>query len=410
MHILIISEIFPPDMAGSSTRAHNVAKGLLAKGVKVTVLAGFPHYPTGNVPQEYRKKAFVQEYVDDIRVIRTYVPPLESKGFLKRAILFAAFVVSSIFPFVLVGRVDGVFASNPQIISAYPALVYKMLHRCPVVLNVDDLWPENLYDLGMLKSKNSRRVGEFVARLAYRKADAITPISPAYVETIVDKYSVPGDKVIVVPGGVDLSIFSSRESQAHRRGVFTIMYIGAFSPAYDFDQVLEAAKLFEREDIEIVLRGGGETAPLVRDRIRELDVRNVELVQSIVSREEVARIMAGVDLLLLPLNGTENVEKGISTKLYEYQAVGKPIICCSRGMPGRYVAETKSGIVVKPGDYEGLAEAIMYVYHNREIAKELGENGRRYVEENLSLQQIISKLISVFKAAGSSRLMRTVDV
>jgi len=94
------------------------------------------------------------------------------------------------------------------------------------------------------------------------------------------------------------------------------------------------------------------------------------------------------DALLLPLSGLENVERGISSKLYEYQAAGKPIICCSSGMPGRYVSETGSGIVVKPGDYEALAEAVLYLKENRAVAENLGASGRRYVESNLTIEMI----------------------
>ena len=402
MHILMISEIFPPDMAGSATRAYNVAKGLLAKGHKVTVIAGFPHYPTGNVPLAYRRKAFAREHVGNINVIRTYVPPLASKGFFKRAVLFMVFTLSSIFPFSLIRKVDGVFASNPQIISFFPALLYGTAHRCRIILNVDDLWPENLYDLGMLQSNNSRKLGEFVARLAYSGADAIAPISPSYVDVITTKYVRGKRKITVVPGGVDLSIFPASSSGSDSGKEFTVMYIGAFSPAYDFNQILKAAKLLEGQKIRIIIRGGGEVAPLIRDGIKELELSNVELVEKIVPREEVAKIMSSVDVLLLPLNGTENVEKGISSKLYEYQAVGKPIICCSRGTPGRYVRETESGIVVEPGDHEALAKAIMYFDSHREIAEKQGLSGRDFVEKNLSLISISSKLLRMFEQTAVS--------
>ena len=398
MHILVISEIFPPDMAGSATRAYNIAKGLIAKGHKVTVIAGFPHYPTGNVPHSYRRKAFSRENVGNIDVIRTYVPPLASKGFLKRAVLFVVFSLSSTFPFPVIRKVDGVFASNPQIISFFPALLYKAVHRCRIILNVDDLWPENLYDLGMLQSSNSRRFGEFVARVAYSGADAIAPISPTYVDVITTKYVRKKGKITVVPGGVDLSMFPVASSESNGEKEFTVMYIGAFSPAYDFNQVLMAAKLLEgRQEIRIIIRGGGEVAPLIRDGIREFELSNIWLIESIVPREEVVKIMSSADVLLLPLNGTENVEKGISSKLYEYQAVGKPIICCSRGTPGRYVRETESGIVVEPGDYEELARVIMYLLNHREIAEKYGLNGRDFVEKNLSLLGISSKLLRMFE-------------
>ena len=58
----------------------------------------------------------------------------------------------------------------------------------------------------------------------------------------------------------------------------------------------------------------------------------------------------------------------MSSKLYEYQAVGKPIICCSNGIPGTYVEETKSGLVVSPGDYEALTQAVINLKANPNLA------------------------------------------
>jgi len=90
---------------------------------------------------------------------------------------------------------------------------------------------------------------------------------------------------------------------------------------------------------------------------------------------------------------------GLSSKLYEYQAAGKPILCCSGGQPGRYVSETESGVVVKPGDYEGLVKAVLYLRENRDVAERLGASGRRYVENNLSIEKIGLKMMAVFQIA-----------
>ena len=74
-----------------------------------------------------------------------------------------------------------------------------------------------------------------------------------------------------------------------------------------------------------------------------------------------------------------------------------PIICCADGQPAEYVEETKSGIVVKPGDFEALAKAVLYLRDNPEIARELGIVGRRYVESNLSVERIGLAMKSVFE-------------
>jgi hypothetical protein len=248
----------------------------------------------------------------------------------------------------------------------------------------------------MLKLKPLRSVAEFIAKVAYSAADAITPISPSYIETIVKKYGVEKRKIVVVPGGVDLNIFTSI-SGINQVSEFRVLYIGSFSSAYNFEQVLMAANLLEGEsEIRFVLQGSGEMAPVIRRRIGELGLGNVELVEKIVSRDKVARLLVGTDALLLPLSGLENIEKGISSKLYEYQAAGRPIVCCSSGMAGRYVSETGSGIVVKPGDYKVLAEAVLYLKENRAVAESLGASGRRYVESNLSIDKIGSKMMAIF--------------
>ena len=190
MHVLILSQIFPPDMGGSATRAYNVAKGLMLNKVKVTVVAGFPHYPRGNVPKHLRKKALSIEYMEDFKVIRTYVPPIPAKGLANRMILFASFIISSIFPTLLLRRVNVVFASNPQVLAVFPALIYKICHRCPIVLNVDDLWPEDPIDLGLIRSNILKKVSRLIAKIAYSIADAITPISPGYVKVICGRYNI----------------------------------------------------------------------------------------------------------------------------------------------------------------------------------------------------------------------------
>jgi colanic acid biosynthesis glycosyl transferase WcaI len=382
-------------MGGSATRAYNVAKGLILNNVKVTVVAGFPHYPIGNVPKYLRKKALSIEYMEGFKVIRTYVPPIPAKGLANRMILFASFIISSIFPIFLVGKVDIVFASNPQVLATFSALIYKICYRCPIVLNVDDLWPEDPVDIGAIRSKFMKRLAEILAKMAYKMADMITPISPGYTKVIACKYGVPKSKIHVIRGGVDTSKFKPMLNK--NDGKFTVLYSGAFSVAYDFDQVLNAAKMLEKhEDVEIILQGGGELLNYVKQRATEMKLKNVKIIDKILSREDVAKLMSEADALLLPLRDFGRPYLGISSKLYEYQAVGKPIICCADGQPAEYVKETKSGVIVKPGDYEAIAKAVFYLKNNPNLARELGDSGRRYVENNLSIEKIGEKIMVVF--------------
>jgi glycosyltransferase involved in cell wall biosynthesis len=396
LNVLVVGQYFPPDLGGGPTRAYNVAKGLLLNGCKVTVVTAFPHYPYGQIPKEYRWKLIKLEQLEGIRVIRTFMPPIMSRGFFSRLLLMGVFAVSSLFALPWVGGIDVVWAD-----SWVPGIVYGKVKRKHVALNANDLTIEDMASLGLLdKDSFVAKLAERVYRFCYVKGDAVTPISPGYVETISRKYCVDRSRIRVVRGGVNLSIFEARPSFRHSGQKFRVLYAGVLGVGYDFDQVFRAAKIVEERsgDVEFVLHGGGECLGYIKDRIKEENVTNVRLSDRILnSRKEVAELLNAADALILPMKDISRPYLGIAMKIYEYQAVGKPVICCAEGQPATYIRETGSGIVVKPGDHEALARAVIYLRKNPEIARNMGENGRKYVENNLSIEAIGSVMKQILE-------------
>jgi len=395
MNVLIIAQYFPPDLGGSATRAYNVAKGLALNGCDVTVIAAFPHYPHGRIPAEYSWKPIEMEWMGRIRVIRTFMPPVRSVGFFRRLLLIGAFTFSALFALPFVGRVDVVWAS-----SWVPGLVYGRVKRKPVVLNVDDLTLEDLVDLGLIeKDSFVLRVAEWVYRLFLVKADAVTPISPGYTEFLSKKYCVKPSRIHVIRGGVDLSVFKRGLSNRGNEK-FVVLYSGAFSVAYDFETVFKAARFVEEVDgdVEFVVQGAGELLDSMQSKINDLGVKNVRIINKVLSREAVAELLSQADVLILPLAKFKKPYMGFSSKLYEYQAAGKPIICCADGQPAEHVQKTCSGLVVKPGDYEALAKAVMWLKENAKLAWEMAENGRNYVEKEASIEAIGLEMKTIFES------------
>jgi glycosyltransferase involved in cell wall biosynthesis len=402
MRVLIIAQLFPPDMGGGSTRAYNIVKGLISLGHKVTVVTAFPHFPTGNIPKRYRRKLLAVGKSGELCIFRTWVPHVAAKGFFKRLVLFTSFCISSLFALPFVGSIDVVWTANFDVFPVFSALVYKALKGCPVVQNVEDLWPEPLYEFNMLKSPLLRGLAEFVSKFTYVKSSAITSISPGYVDVIVNKYKISPAKIHVVPTGVDLHRFVEPKDYSRRMEnsqEFTVLYIGALSIAYDFDQVLRAAKLLSHDNhIKFVIEGGGEMGPVLESKVRKMGLSNMTVKPQVVSREDVPRLMRNADVLILPLSASSYVDMGISSKLYEYHAAGKPIICCSSGQSAKFVSKANSGIVVKPGDSEAIAKALLFLYNNRGIANKMGKTGRRYVEDNFSHEKVAKMIEKVFNS------------
>ena len=399
MKVVVIAQLFPPDMGGGATRAYNIAKGLSLNGCNVIVVAAVPHYPTGNISREYKWRPLIIEWNEGIKIIRTFVPPLASKGLLNRMILFMSFIVSSLLAIPFLPKVDIVWASNPNILSIIPALMFGFFKRCPVTLNVDDPWPEDLYSFNLIRKESLfSKIGETLARMAYHNAKMINPISPGYIRVINGKYRINLEKIKVVRAGVDIGRFKSTKKKC-REGKFRVLYSGAFSVAYDIDQVLNAAKVIEEREggVEFVIQGGGELIDHINSMVKELILKNVKIINRIISRTEVARFLNTADALILPLRSFDRPYLGISSKLYEYQAVGKPILCCAEGQPAKYIMDTESGIIVKPGDFMALVKAVLFLRENRGVAEKLGASGREYVEKNLSTEKIGLKMKEIFE-------------
>lgn len=393
LNVLIIGEYFPPDIGGAATRASNVAKGLTLNGCNVTIVTAFPHYPTGKIPSQYKYKPLKVEYAGKSRVIRTFVLPLESKGLFKRLLVFWSFMVSALFALPFVGKIDVIWGANPDVFVLVPAVAYGGIKRKPVVSNVDDLIIEDLYDLNLVRRGSvTSKSAEFFARLLFAKVKAATPISPGYVPTIA-RYGVDRCRIKVVRGGVDLAVF---KPQLKQRGgeKFVVLYSGGFSIAYDFEQIFRASEIIQKIDpeIEFIIQGKGELLPSMRLRVDQLNLRNVRIFDKLLSREAVGEFLSEADVLILPLAAFKTPYRGMSSKLYEYQAVGKPIICCSYGLPAEYVVATNSGLVVNPGDYKGLADAVLTLKGDRQLCSMLGSNGLTYAKQEASINAIASKM------------------
>lgn len=395
MNVLVIAQYFPPDMGGGSTRAINVVNGLISNGCDVTVVAAFPHYPRGNVPSQYKRKAIVSEKINDVKVFRVWIPALPHSSQINRIILHFCFVVSSLFAMPFVDRVDVVWAASPNLFGFYSAVVYGCIKRAPIVRNVDDLWPEVFYELGLVRSGLMRKFLDFLAWLSYVVPAAITPISYGYKRKIVERYGVCTEKIHVVEVGVDgvepLNVYECKKDR------FVVMYSGVLGLGYDFNVVLEAAMILRKnKNTVLIIRGVGELSSWLRSRISSYNLNNVILDTSFLTKEKLSTLLGSADVFILPMSSLSFVEEGLPTKVFEYQAHGKPIICVSSGEPARYIEETGSGIVVKPGDYKALAEAVLYLEGNRAAAENLGVSGRRYVENNLSIEKIGSKMMAAF--------------
>jgi glycosyltransferase involved in cell wall biosynthesis len=413
-HVLIIAQYFPPDVGGSSTRAYNVVMGLKDQGCIVTVVTAFPHYPDGKIPKEYRRKLFCREIFDGTSIIRTWVPPVSHYTIGKRLFVHASFIVSSLLGLFIVRKTDVIFAMNPSLFSFFPALVYKLFFKAKIIRNVDDLWPEVWYDLGIVKSRFLKRLLNWIAQISYDIPVAITPVSHAYVSLLTRNYKLTKEKIFVIEHGVDMTKFyfdpnksikinDPKKLQKDSPVITKVVYSGALSIGYDFEPVIKAAKILENEPVNFILRGMGTTVgdiENIKNLIEKEKTRNIEVRTDKLSPDDLAKFLHEADIFVLPMNFV-GFDIGLPTKLLEYQALGKPVICISNGESADYVSRTKSGLVCRSKDPQKIADLIRKLVYDENLSRELGTNGCYYVLRNLTLNRIGQRFMNVINTRCS---------
>lgn len=404
MNIVIISLYFPPDMGGASNRAWNAALGLKKQGHKIRVIAGFPHYPDGNIPRKYRGKAVVKEYLNDLEVLRVWIPPLPTEGIIKRFLIYFSFMWSSLFAVFWVDRVDDIFYVSPFSSTFFvPGLFYRIVKRAHLILDCGDLWPNSAVDLGYLRSGWLVKMAKFTSYVLYRLADGITPINNSIKRGIIREYKIDKSKVHVVELGVDPEVFRPLPKNVNLlekeglRGKFVAMYSGVLGPAYDFDVILEAAKILDSyKNIVFVIRGDGECKQAIINKMKKYELSNVILLGKVESVNEVVEYLNLADLFLLPMKNVEVSQTAIPSKIYEYLACGKPIICCAEGELNGLLCKFRAGLTVDTGDFEALSKAILSIYKDPVKRTKMGDNARKAIVEHFSNQKVGLKLENIF--------------
>ncbi len=203
MKILMLVQYFHlPDEPGGS-RAFQFARRWAALGHDVTVLTGNVNYKTGRVirPQAGRTWSLLK-HPDGFRVYRLWTYAQFRGSFRKRLLFFASYAAHAALAGSVGGRPDVVFASSTPLTVGLPGWWLARRYRCPFVFELRDLWPEAAVAAGVMRSPRWIARTRKLASFLYARADHLIAVTEGIRDGILG-YGVPGEKVTLVPNGVD---------------------------------------------------------------------------------------------------------------------------------------------------------------------------------------------------------------
>jgi glycosyltransferase involved in cell wall biosynthesis len=395
LRVLIVSQYYWPE----NFRINDVAKTLVEKGIEVEVLTGKPNYPVGKVFDGYSGWGCQNEVHDGIRINRIPLIP-RSNGGLRLALNYLCFILSGLLfsPWLLRSKkFDVIFVLGlSPILQAIPAIFLGWLKGYPVVLWVQDLWPESLLATGYVKNKYILKVVERVVRFIYRHVDLLLVQSEAFIEPV--SALTFGTPVKYYPNSVDAS-FSAPTTVATPDvpglgQAFSVMFAGNIGTAQAVEVILEAATLLkDHSDIEFVVLGDGSRRAWMLQEVKNRNLSNLHMPGRF-PVETMPGFMRRASVLLVTLADQEIFAATVPNKIQAYMAVGRPIIACLRGEGSRLVVEAKAGLAVPAEDAVGLADAVLKLHGMSVLERELiGLQGQAYFRTHFDHDHLVEQLI-----------------
>jgi len=410
---LLISLYFPPEPGGGATTAWNRALILSKIGYSVYVLCGFPSYPTGRVNgEEYKGKFFYLERMENFTLIRLRLLPIESKGLLKRFILFINFVFLSLIWLPKILRIsintELVYALAPNFFSCLIGFIYSKATKSFFIYEVSAFWPEELVAFRVNLYFILLYAGKFFVRIAYILPDMIIVISELAGEYVNKTYK---PKVLVYPLaiGVEPSRYHLSSKEISRKELieknvlpkflenkFIVLYSGVLSKVTNVENlILAASKIKNETDIAFLIIGEGEEKAKLEQMRRHDKISNLILLPFQAS-VFVPRIIAAADVCVVPLSDEPIYETTVPTKFYDYLACHKPQIGICAGELARLIESNNIGVTVKSGDIDKLVETILYLKNSPSTIQLMTQNSAR-VLKNFTLDNLASKFDNVLK-------------
>jgi glycosyltransferase involved in cell wall biosynthesis len=411
MHILYLSQYFPPEVGATQTRAYEMARGLVQAGHRVTMIAEIPNHPSGIVPPEYRGQWVERSQLDGIDVLRVWVKASPNKTFKTRMAFYLSYMADA----ALVGALrtrgpfDVVFATSPPLFVGAAGLALHWLKRTPFVFEVRDLWPESAVALGELSSPRAIAWAGKLEETCYNRALRIVVVTEGIRQRLLARGQA-AEKLVLIPNGANTELFQPqpalgaefRQQHGLRSDDFVVAYAGIHGIAQGLETVLRAAQMLRDQDnIRFVMVGEGPVKPELQQLRADLSLDNVLMLPE-QPRTSMPAVLSAADVALVPLRKVELFEHAVPSKLFDAWACGCPVLLSIDGEARRVLEAANGGLFVPPEDQTALARAINELALLPDRGRSLGANGRRFTEERYSrqaqarqLEQLLSSVIGI---------------
>ena len=388
---MILDKTFPPD-----PRVENEATALIKSGHKVFLFC--LKYDDENE----------NETIHGIQVKRYLSNKLEYKlSALAYTFSFYTNLMSKkIANFLSENKIEAIHMHDMRIAEAVFKVNIKL--NLPTVLDLHDNMPEVMKEYPHLQKFPGKHLispqkwkikeEEFIA-----KADKVITVSQEFIEEVVDRTGIERGKIILVPNTVQRSFYSNvvidEDITEKYWKNFTILYLGDTALRRGLLTAIDAIDILRKKinHIKLVIVGKSSTDDVLKDRVKELDLDDFIDFEGWQDVSLFPSYITASDICISPLYRNPQHDVAYANKLFQYMSFAKPVLVSDALAQKKLVEKTKSGFIHKEKDAVAFAEKIMILYKDPELREQMGENGKRFIEEEFVWEKVSDNLVEIYK-------------
>ena len=287
------------------------------------------------------------------------------------------------------------FTNNSVLILAF----ISKLFRIPLVIE--------MHDPGLEEKTFLQRPVSFLEKIVSKNITALVTVSKKLKYFYLDSLKNPEINIKVIYGGADIKFFTPNSAPSielaniKKKEQIFVGYVGNLRYYQGIDFLINAAlKLKKYNNLYFVLIGGEnfEEIKRIKKKIKDKNIEERIIILGQKKYEEIPSLLKLIDILVIPRPLLPITEYAFPSKLTEYMAMAKPVIITDVGDAGEIIRNKNNGILISAKNIEkDLPEQILFLAKNIKLRKELGENAREYVKNNLTWEKLADELILFLK-------------
>ena len=404
MKCIYLVQYFPPEKSSGSDLVEDLIESFAKYGWDVDLYTPTPtRGVTAEQRKEYCKKRTEKKFNNKLTIHRMHLYR-EGAGFIPRALRYVLFSIECFWKAATVPA-DFIFTgSGPPTQGVVVGLAKKFSRKKKVIYNLQDIFPDSLITAGICgEDSKLMKIGHKMENFTYKNADMIITITDDMKANVVGK-GVDPEKVKVVRNWIDVNRINHVPAEDNKlfgelnlpRDKFYVVYAGNLGKVQGAEVIIEAAELLQaRDDIHFVIFGNGSEEETIKSKANELSNISIYPLQPM---DRVPEVYSLGNVSIIPCRpGTGG--SGMPSKTWTIMATGTTIIASFDlgGEMEKTIKEADCGYCVEAGNATALAEKIAEMSEDLENIKRMGQNARKYAEEQVAKEHAVAEYIKIIE-------------